>query len=145
MRLNLEKSIFGVQGGKFLGFMLTRRGIEPNPEKCVTIIEMRSLNTLKEVRRLIGQLTTLSRFLPRATNTTKPFFKLVKKHEGKKWNEECEAHFQKLIDFFISPPILTRPRPGKDLILLLVVSKHDISFVIVVKEEKKKSKSYLVC
>jgi len=34
MRLNLEKCVFGVKGGKFLGFMLTERGIEDNPHKC---------------------------------------------------------------------------------------------------------------
>nr|KYP65356.1 Retrovirus-related Pol polyprotein from transposon 17.6 [Cajanus cajan] len=37
MRLNLEKCVFGVQGGKFLGFMITSRGIEANPEKCKAI------------------------------------------------------------------------------------------------------------
>lgn len=49
MRLNLEKCVFGVQGGKLLGFMITSRGIQPNLEKFMTIIEMRSPNNLKEV------------------------------------------------------------------------------------------------
>ena len=51
--------------GKFLGFMLTQCGIEANPEKCKAIIEMRSPTTVKEVQRLIGRLTTISRFLPK--------------------------------------------------------------------------------
>jgi hypothetical protein len=40
MRLNTAKCSFGVQAGKFLGFMLTSRGIESNPEKCQAIINM---------------------------------------------------------------------------------------------------------
>ncbi|XP_016177806.1 uncharacterized protein LOC107620104 [Arachis ipaensis] len=40
MRLNPEKCAFGVQGGKFLGFMLTSRGIEANPDKCEAILNM---------------------------------------------------------------------------------------------------------
>nr|KYP53947.1 Retrovirus-related Pol polyprotein from transposon 17.6 [Cajanus cajan] len=40
IRLNPEKCVFGVQGGKFLGFMITSRGIEANPEKCKAIIQM---------------------------------------------------------------------------------------------------------
>nr|KYP61272.1 Retrovirus-related Pol polyprotein from transposon 17.6 [Cajanus cajan] len=40
MRLNPEKCVFGVQGGKFLGFMITNRGIKANPEKCKAIIQM---------------------------------------------------------------------------------------------------------
>jgi len=39
--------LFGVDRGKFLGFMLTQRGIEANPEKCKAIIEMRSPTTIK--------------------------------------------------------------------------------------------------
>lgn len=79
LRLNLKKCIFRVQGGKFLGFMLTHRGIEANPEKCTSIIAMRSLNTLKELQRLTTQLAALPRFLPRALDIAKPLFKLLKK------------------------------------------------------------------
>jgi len=65
LRLNPDKCVFGVDRGKFLGFMLTQRGIEANPEKCKAIIEMRSPTTVKEVQRLIGRLTAISRFLPK--------------------------------------------------------------------------------
>ena len=49
IRLNPEKCTFRVDDGKFLGFMLTQRGIEANPEKCQTIIDMRSPTNIKEV------------------------------------------------------------------------------------------------
>nr|KYP33134.1 Retrovirus-related Pol polyprotein from transposon opus [Cajanus cajan] len=55
MRLNPEKCVFGVQGGKFLGFMITSRGIEANPEKCKAIIQMQSPQTVKEVQRMAGR------------------------------------------------------------------------------------------
>ena len=42
MRLNPEKCIFKVGRGKFLGFMITHRGIEANPDKCTSILEMHS-------------------------------------------------------------------------------------------------------
>ena len=54
MRLNPEKYTFGVEGGKFLGFMLTYQGIEANSDKCRTIVEMRSSQKIKEVQQLIG-------------------------------------------------------------------------------------------
>ena len=40
LRLNPDKCVFSVDRGKFLGFMLTQRDIEANPEKCNAIIEM---------------------------------------------------------------------------------------------------------
>ena len=56
MRLNLEKCEFGVEGGKFLGFMLTHRWIEANPDKCRAITEMRIPQNVKEVQQIIGRL-----------------------------------------------------------------------------------------
>nr|KYP65748.1 Retrovirus-related Pol polyprotein from transposon opus [Cajanus cajan] len=60
MRLNPEKCVFDVQGGKFFSFMITSRGIEANPEKCQAIIQMQSPQTVKEVQRLTGRLVSLS-------------------------------------------------------------------------------------
>nr|KYP44032.1 Retrovirus-related Pol polyprotein from transposon 17.6 [Cajanus cajan] len=65
MRLNPEKCTFGVKGGKFLGFMLSPRGIEANRDKCQAALNMRSPSNLKELQRLSGRLVALSRFLPR--------------------------------------------------------------------------------
>ena len=49
MRLNPEKCTFGVGGGKFLGFMITHRGIEANPDKCTAILEMHNPINIQEV------------------------------------------------------------------------------------------------
>jgi len=79
LRLNPDKCIFGVDCGKFLGFMLTQRGIEANPKKCNAIIEMRSPTSVKKVQRLIGRLTTISRFLPKLVEQIQPIIQLLKK------------------------------------------------------------------
>ena len=49
MKLNPNKCAFGVESGKFLGYMVSRRGIEANPEKIRAILEMRSPQKVKEV------------------------------------------------------------------------------------------------
>jgi len=81
IRLNPEKCIFGVRGGKFLGFMLTNRDIEANPDKCEAIMKMGSPKNLKEVQRLVGKMNSLSRFLPILAERTKPIVNLLKKSE----------------------------------------------------------------
>ena len=63
LKLNPEKCVFGVEAGKFLGFLLTERGIEANPEKCAAILAMRSPISVKEVQQLTGRMTALSRFV----------------------------------------------------------------------------------
>ena len=49
MKLNPSKCVFGVASGKFLGFMVSQRGIEANPEKVRAIIDMTSPKTVKDV------------------------------------------------------------------------------------------------
>jgi len=55
--------VFGVEAGKFSGFLLTEHGIKANPEKCVAIIGMRSSISVKEVQQLTGRMVALSRFM----------------------------------------------------------------------------------
>jgi hypothetical protein len=49
LRLNPQKCTFGMEAGKFLGFMLTSRGIEVNPDKCQAILNMASQRSVKDV------------------------------------------------------------------------------------------------
>jgi len=106
MRLNPEKCTFGVEGGKFLSFILTHRGIEANLDKCQTITEMRSPKNIKEVQQLIWRLTVLFRFVSGLANRTRPMMQLLRKATKFKWDEKCEEIFQQLKDFLLSSAII---------------------------------------
>ena len=82
MKPNPEKCAFGVESGKFLGFMVSHRGIEANPEKIQAIVQMRSPRNLKETQSLTGRLAALSRFISKATDKCQPFFQVIRR--GKK-------------------------------------------------------------
>mgnify|MGYP003762332193 CR=1 FL=1 len=58
MKLNLGKCAFGVTAGKFLGFMVSQRGIKANPDKIRPIVEMVPLKNIKEVQSLNGKVAT---------------------------------------------------------------------------------------
>ena len=49
MKLNPQKCVFGVESGKFLGFMVNHRGIEANPAKIKALLEMKSPTTVRPV------------------------------------------------------------------------------------------------
>ena len=78
MKLNPSKCSFGVSSGKFLGFTVSQRGIEANPEKVKAILEMSSPRTVKEVQSLTGRIAALNRFVSKATDKCLPFFKTLK-------------------------------------------------------------------
>ena len=68
MKLNPAKCAFGVSIGKFLGFIVTQRGIKVNPEQIKAVMETFPPSSKKEMQRLIGRLTVLGRFIARFTN-----------------------------------------------------------------------------
>ncbi|XP_057418383.1 uncharacterized protein LOC130712571 [Lotus japonicus] len=144
MRLNLEKCSFGIRGGKFLGFMITSRGIEINPNKCKAIHEMKSPSNVKEVQRLIGRIAALSHFLPHSGDKSAPFFKCLKKNAAFEWNSECEEAFTRLKEMMSAPPVLSKPVQGLPLHLYFSVSDHAISSVILQEVDREQKIVYFV-
>ena len=66
--------VFRVEAGKFLGFLLTERGIEANPEECAAILTMTSLVSVKEVQQLTGRMVALSIFVSAGGDKGHPYF-----------------------------------------------------------------------
>jgi len=99
LKLNPEKCIFGVEAGKFFGFMLTERGIEANPDKCAAIIAMRSPTLVKEVQQLTRRMAALSRFISARGEKGHPYFQCLKRNSRFAWTDECEATFLKLKEY----------------------------------------------
>ena len=87
MKLNPGKYAFGVTAGKFLGFMVSQRGIEANPDKIRAIMEMGPPRNVKEVQSLNGKIAALNRFVSRATDICLPFFRTLKR--SFEWTTEC--------------------------------------------------------
>ena len=74
LRLNTLKCSFGVSLGKFLGFMITHRGIEVNPDQIKAINDLHLPQNPKEVQRLTGMTAALNRFISRSADRCRPFF-----------------------------------------------------------------------
>ena len=94
MKLNPSKCVFGVTVGKFLGFMVSQRGIEVNLDKIRVILEMTLSTNIKEVKSLNGKVAALNRFVSRATNKCLPFFRTLKKLF--EWIVKCQQAFEDL-------------------------------------------------
>ena len=82
LRLNASKCSFGVGSGKFLGYMVTHRRIEVNPDQIKAINNLQSPRNPKKVQKLIGMAVDLNRFISRLANRCRPFFLLINKWKG---------------------------------------------------------------
>ncbi|KAL2240129.1 UNVERIFIED_CONTAM: Retrovirus-related Pol polyprotein from transposon [Sesamum indicum] len=144
MKLNPDKCTFGVTGGKFLGYMISERGIEANPEKIQAIMNLRSPNSVKEVQKLTGKIASLSRFISRSAGKSLPFFKVLRKPKNFAWTSECDQALQELKKYLTKPPLLANPKEGETLFLYLGVSENAVSSVLVREEASNQNPVYYV-
>uniref|UniRef100_A0A2N9FJP4 RNase H type-1 domain-containing protein n=1 Tax=Fagus sylvatica TaxID=28930 RepID=A0A2N9FJP4_FAGSY len=104
LRLNASKCVFGVGSGKFLGFMVSHRGIEVNPDQIKVIQELKAPRTHKE---------------------------LLKKNTTFKWDDRCVSAFEDLKKYLSSSLLLSNLTPGEPLFLYLAVSDRAVSAVLI--------------
>ncbi|XP_059669203.1 uncharacterized protein LOC132314344 [Cornus florida] len=142
MKLNPSKCAFGVSSGKFLGYMVSRRGIEANPKKIRAVIDMRSPRSTKDLQRLTGKIAALSRLISRSTDKCLPFFRVLRK--AFEWTPECEQAFKELKQYLSSPPLLSRTIPGEELYIYLAVSTTAVSSALIREEEGVQRPVYFV-
>ena len=90
IRLNPEKCVFKVLKGKLLGYIVSKHGIEANPEKIMAISNMGPICNVKGMQRLTGYLATLSWFISRLGKQGMPLYKLLKKMDAFVWTEEAQ-------------------------------------------------------
>ncbi|KAM1830372.1 hypothetical protein ACFX14_023077 [Malus domestica] len=135
MRLNPNKCAFGVGSGKFLGFMISQRGIEANREKIKAIIDMKEPVTSKDIQSLTGKVAALTRFISKATDRCAHFFKALK---GSKkyitWTDECAEAFKNLKNYMSKAHLLSKLEVGDTLIIYLSVSTSTVSSVLIRKD-----------
>ena len=134
MKLNLRKCAFGVASGKFLGFMVSQRGIEANLDKIQKILNMNPPKNIKDVQSLTGQVATLNRFVSKAINKCLPFFRVLKK--AFEWTGECQQAFEDLKAYLISTLLLSQSKSREELYLYLVVFPHAMSSALIREEGK---------
>ena len=127
MKLNPLKCAFGVSVGRFLGFMVTQRGIEANPPQLKAIFQSPAPTSKKGIQQLTGQLATLGRFISRFTDHLKPLFTTLRGANRAEWNEECDRAFVAIKKYLIKPPILVSPETGDTLYLYQVASDIAVS------------------
>ena len=82
LRLNPAKCTFEVKSGQLLGFIVSQKGIEVDPEKVKAILEMPEPCTEKQVCGFLGSLNYISRFISQLTAICEPIFKLLRKNQS---------------------------------------------------------------
>ena len=108
-----------------LGFIVSQRGIEPNPEK------------VSAMQKVIGCLAALSRFISRLGEKGLPLYRLLRKSERFSWTPEAQEALDKLKASLTHVPILTRPMDSEPLYLYVAATTQLFSAAIVVERQEE--------
>lgn len=127
--LNKEKCVTETDSLRFLGFLITKDGIKPDPALTEKILKAESPKTQKELSSLLGLFTFYGRFVKDFAQLCAPLHDA--KHEDQfKWSDECEDNFQILKERLTSSPVLQPYVPTKTSVVTVDASLNAIGAVL---------------
>ena len=135
LKMNPTKSFLGVLSGKFLGFIVTSKGIHLDPDKVKAIQSMHPPKDLKELRGLQGRLAYIRRFIANLSGRCQPFTRLMKKGVSFVWDQACQEAYEDIKRYLTKPPILVAPTSGKPFLLYVKVMDHSLGGLLAQKDD----------
>lgn len=142
LSINLEKSRFFAREVKYLGYVLSNKGLQADPERIKTMVEYPAPKNTKAIRRFLGLTGYYRRLIPDFSGITAPLSDLLKKNVTRfHWNLEAESSFEKLKNAMATAPIVANPDFSREFHLQCDASDvsaaaalgqhHDIGEVII--------------
>ena len=77
LKLNLSKCLFGIPELKFLRELVSEEGIKPDPQKVSAIKDMPPPMSKQDLKRFMGMIAYLGKFIVNLSKTTAPLHKLL--------------------------------------------------------------------
>ena len=106
LRLNYEKCHIRQPSVRYIGHLITAEGLKPDPEKIKAVAEMPDPQDQSDVKRFLGFVTYLAKFIPNLSDVDKPLRLLLKTDVKFEWQHEHKASFQKLKELCTHAPVL---------------------------------------
>ncbi|GFO47264.1 Pol polyprotein [Plakobranchus ocellatus] len=127
IKLNKEKLELSKDQISFMGHIISRNGISTDPKKVEAIVRMPSPTNTIEVRRIMGVIQYLARYIPNLTNIMQP----LQKDVPFIWSDSQEKTFQATKQVIIDSPTLTIYDPAKELVLENDASEYGVGSVLL--------------
>ncbi|KAL0148071.1 hypothetical protein M9458_056611 [Cirrhinus mrigala] len=109
LTLNMKKCHFFKRQLKFLGHMVSEKGVEVDAEKTKAVVQYPSPRDLKELQCFLGLAGWYHKFIPYFADITAPLNNLKKKDVKWQWTPDCQASFDAIKMSLQTPPILIQP------------------------------------
>lgn len=140
MGLKLSKCHFIQKQFKFVGFIVDRDGVRPDPAKVEKLREYKTPRNQKELRGFLGFLQFYSRFFYKFSDKIKPFLHLTSSKRSFYWNDDLQKRFEEIKESLIQDVLLSHPDPNKEFFLVTDASDMCASAVLFQLDENQEPK-----
>jgi hypothetical protein len=135
--LNPKKSIFAVEQGKILGFIVSSDGMIIDPERTQFIAKLPPTTSNKSMQSFLDQVNFVRRFFPNFSEMVRPLQNLIKKDAQYHWGSTENQSFNAIKKSIINTPSLMSPDFSQDFTLYTFASDRSYATVLTQKNSKK--------
>ncbi|KAG0974677.1 hypothetical protein G6F28_013156 [Rhizopus arrhizus] len=135
LKLNPEKCFFFKDHLKFLGYIVTKEGLQTDPSKIQKIVEYPQPRTIKQVRGFLGIASYYRRFIKNFAAIARPLHDQTKTTKKIPWTSLTTESFETLKKLLTTAPILSRPDFNKPFILVTDASKLGLGAILTQLDE----------
>ncbi|GBG78394.1 hypothetical protein CBR_g26422 [Chara braunii] len=132
-KIALETSEFFLSEISFLGYVVTRGGLRSDSRKVAAVKEALVPTSLTQVRAFLGLVPYYCDFIKGFAAIARPLTNLLPKDQPLQWDSECGQAFDALQEALVTAPVLIRPDPAKQFILITEWQPEAISAILVQK------------
>jgi hypothetical protein len=130
-RANVRKCFFGEDKLEYLGYWLTRQGIQPQPKKVEAICRIKAPRTRRQLRHFLGMVNYYRDMWRRRSHLTAPLSRLVSKDVKWRWGEEEQEAFDAIKKVVSRETLLSFPQFDKPFHVYTDASNYQLGAVIV--------------
>ena len=131
LKLNESKVKMRQTEVKFMGHLITRDGLKPDPEKITAIENMLKPTSKPQVATLIGFVNYLSKFLPKLSNVVQPLRELTNNKTKFVWAKQHEAAFNTIKQLVVKHPVLKFYNVAEEVTLQTDASEKGLGAVLI--------------
>ena len=135
LKINREKCEFACSSMTYLGYLLDKDGLRPDPERVKAVLDMPRPKNIKELRRALGCFGWYSRFIENEAEKKIPLVKLLRKETPWGWDTEKEEAFESLKKAITEAPKLARPDFSTTFTIHAHASNYSVGAVLTQEHE----------